>query len=272
MLAGLEIVEGMPRGYQCGDVLVVGPCIGRLKVDDVAQEHLVVGGETFWRRDASQSATGAEPSRRTRTARSLGQSPSMSPINLDSTALDSMLSTFELSLKSSTLFGSTVSVTVIARADETCSAKPVIVPASSSSAARAGCSAASALTTDAALGSEQPVATAQKPASRFASHGEVDPFDHAVAKALVGGAQIDLAIVFGVDPGAAIALPIYPWQQERFRYAPTAEAIGVATEQHPFAGARHTDDALEWHAHIDTSLFTDLVDHKVPPPTRFTHW
>ena len=132
--------------------------------------------ETFWRRDASQSATGAEPSRRTRTARSLGQSPSMSPINLDSTALDSMLSTFELSLKSSTLFGSTVSVTVIARVDETCSAKPVIVPASSSSAARAGCSAASALTTGAELGSEHPVARAQKPVSRFASFAAYGDF------------------------------------------------------------------------------------------------
>jgi hypothetical protein len=42
------------------------------------------------------------------------------------------------------------------------------------------------------------------------SDGEVDPFDQAVAKALVGGAQIDLGRVFGVDPGAAIELPVYP--------------------------------------------------------------
>ena len=101
------------------------------------------------------------------------------------------------------------------------------------------------------------------------SDGEIDPFDRAVAKALVGGAQIDTTRVFGVDPGAAIALPVYPWQQERFRYAPTVEAIGVANERHPFAGARGADDALEWHAHIDTALFTDLVDHKIGEQTIF---
>jgi phthiocerol/phenolphthiocerol synthesis type-I polyketide synthase C len=99
--------------------------------------------------------------------------------------------------------------------------------------------------------------------------GEVDPFDQALAKAVVGGARVDLASVFGVDPGAAIALPAYPWQQQRFRYAPTAEAIGVQTVRHPFAGVRHADDALEWHAHIDTSLFADLVDHKVGEQTIF---
>ena len=92
---------------------------------------------------------------------------------------------------------------------------------------------------------------------------DVDPFDKMVAKALISGAQIELAKAFGPDPGPGISLPFYPWQQKYFRYAPTAEAIGVETERHPFAGARYTADALEWHSHIDTTVFANLVDHKV---------
>ncbi len=68
---------------------------------------------------------------------------------------------------------------------------------------------------------------------------ESDPIAEAVAKALVCGARHDDAAVFGSDPGAGIALPSYPWQQERFRYAPTLEAVGVVeADRHPLAGAQ----------------------------------
>ena len=91
----------------------------------------------------------------------------------------------------------------------------------------------------------------------------VDPFDKALAKAMVNGARIDLNAIFGQDPGPAISLPHYPWQQQEFRYMPTAEAVGIETDWHIFAGGRHTSEGLEWHAPIDTVRYPDLVDHKV---------
>ncbi|MEA2985553.1 MAG: phthiocerol/phenolphthiocerol synthesis type-I polyketide synthase, partial [Alphaproteobacteria bacterium] len=91
----------------------------------------------------------------------------------------------------------------------------------------------------------------------------VDPFDKALAKAIVSGARIDLGTVFGQDPGPAISLPHYPWQQTEFRYTPTSEAIGIETDWHLFAGGRHTSEGLEWHAPIDTVRYPDLTDHKV---------
>ncbi len=91
----------------------------------------------------------------------------------------------------------------------------------------------------------------------------VDPFDKALAKAIVSGARIDLGTVFGQDPGPAISLPHYPWQQTEFRYTPTSESVGIETDWHLFAGGRHTSEGLEWHAPIDTVRYPDLVDHKV---------
>jgi acyl transferase domain-containing protein/NADPH:quinone reductase-like Zn-dependent oxidoreductase/acyl carrier protein len=91
-----------------------------------------------------------------------------------------------------------------------------------------------------------------------------DPIDHAVAKALIGGANLDTAAIFGPDSGAAVSLPSYPWQQEAFRYSPSAEAIGIVEpERHPFSGSRYSRDGLEWFSHIDTALFPELADHKV---------
>ena len=37
----------------------------------------------------------------------------------------------------------------------------------------------------------------------------------------------------------------------------------VESERHPFSGVRHSRDAPEWYAHIDTMLFPALADHKV---------
>ena len=91
-----------------------------------------------------------------------------------------------------------------------------------------------------------------------------DPIQRAVAKALVDGAQLDTEAIFGPDSAGQHALPHYPWQQESYRYVPSSEAIGVLeAERRPFSGARYSADALEWHAHIDTTLFPELADHKV---------
>ena len=91
-----------------------------------------------------------------------------------------------------------------------------------------------------------------------------DPIDKVVSKALVSGAQLDTATIFGADPGAAMALPSYPWQQQHFRFVASPEAVDlVESERHPFSGARYSRNALEWYAHIDTALFPALADHKV---------
>ncbi len=99
---------------------------------------------------------------------------------------------------------------------------------------------------------------------------DCDPFDRAVAKAVVCGARVDGPAVFGADPGGTVRLPSYPWQQRPFRFAPTTEALRAAeAERHQLAGARHDADALEWHAHLDVALMPELADHRVGKQTLF---
>lgn len=91
-----------------------------------------------------------------------------------------------------------------------------------------------------------------------------DPMCKIVSKALISGAQLDTTNIFGADPGAAVALPSYAWQQQQFRFIASPEAVDlVESERHPFSGARYSRDALEWYSHIDTALFPALADHKV---------
>ena len=91
-----------------------------------------------------------------------------------------------------------------------------------------------------------------------------DPAPKVVSTALVSGAKLDTAAIFGTDPGATISLPSYPWQQQQFHFATTSEAVGlIESERHSFSGARYSRDALEWYSHIDTALFPALADHKV---------
>lgn len=101
------------------------------------------------------------------------------------------------------------------------------------------------------------------------SSADVDPFDRALAKALVTGAQVNLPIVFGTDPGPGVTLPTYPWQQTEFRFTPSAEAIGTEPGPHPFLGGRLTAEALEWRSHVDTALHPELADHKLGEQTIF---
>ncbi|HWB47713.1 MAG TPA: SDR family NAD(P)-dependent oxidoreductase [Stellaceae bacterium] len=93
---------------------------------------------------------------------------------------------------------------------------------------------------------------------------ERDPVDRVVSRAFVSGVCLDTSKIFGSNPGIAVSLPSYPWQQRSFRYAPTQEAIGaIETERHPFSGVRGNSDELVWRAHIDTALFPALADHRV---------
>ena len=95
-----------------------------------------------------------------------------------------------------------------------------------------------------------------------------DPFDKAVAQAVIAGVRSDDGVVFGKDTGENVELPGYPWQRTRFRYNPTVEALGVVeSERHPLAGARLSGDALEWHCHVDTALLPAYADHTVGSQT-----
>jgi phthiocerol/phenolphthiocerol synthesis type-I polyketide synthase C len=92
---------------------------------------------------------------------------------------------------------------------------------------------------------------------------DFDPFAKAYAKAMVAGAQVNINEIFGPDPGPAVDLPRYPWQQTAFRFRPTVEAIDNEPKRHPFAGARASSDAVIWRSHIDTALYPQLTDHKL---------
>ena len=92
-----------------------------------------------------------------------------------------------------------------------------------------------------------------------------DPIARAVAAALVAGAAVEEATVFGEDPVGEVGLPLYPWQRRSFRLSETAEVTGavVPRSYHPLVGARVSPDGLEWHGHLDPTLVPDLDDHRI---------
>lgn len=93
--------------------------------------------------------------------------------------------------------------------------------------------------------------------------GKADPFEKAVGKALVLGAEVNIAANFGRDPGPSIELPKYPWQKKEFRFQHTTEAIGGNSIPGPLIGTRLSADGLEWRSNIDTALYPDLADHRL---------
>ena len=98
---------------------------------------------------------------------------------------------------------------------------------------------------------------------------EILPFERAVAKAMVQGAKLDLSVAFGPDPGPAIDLPRYPWQQKEFRFQHTSESFGGDSVHLPLVGMRYRSDATEWYSNIDTALYPELRDHRVGSRTIF---
>ena len=99
---------------------------------------------------------------------------------------------------------------------------------------------------------------------------EGDPVDRVISRAFVSGVRLDADKIFGSDPGAAVQLPSYPWQQRDFRFAATQEAVSADDGGHyPLSGVRSNADELVWRSHIDTALFPDLEDHKVGEQTIF---
>ncbi|MCW5733931.1 MAG: SDR family NAD(P)-dependent oxidoreductase [Enhydrobacter sp.] len=98
---------------------------------------------------------------------------------------------------------------------------------------------------------------------------DVLPFERAVATAMVKGAGLDLSVTFGPDPGPAIRLPGYPWQQREFRFQHTSESFGGDSLHLPLVGMRYRSDATEWYSNIDTELYPELRDHRVGSRTIF---
>jgi phthiocerol/phenolphthiocerol synthesis type-I polyketide synthase C len=93
--------------------------------------------------------------------------------------------------------------------------------------------------------------------------GVADPFDRVVGRALVVGAEVNIAANFGRDPGPSIDLPKYPWQKKEFRFQHTTEAIGGDALPVPLIGMRLSADGLDWRSNIDTALYPDLADHRL---------
>ncbi|WP_375410016.1 SDR family NAD(P)-dependent oxidoreductase [uncultured Methylobacterium sp.] len=92
-----------------------------------------------------------------------------------------------------------------------------------------------------------------------------DPISRAMALALVQGAAVDEATVFGEDPRGDVALPLYPWQRRSFRLAETTEGVGGLASRgfHPLFGSRISPDGLEWHGHVDVATVPELDDHRI---------
>jgi acyl transferase domain-containing protein/NADPH:quinone reductase-like Zn-dependent oxidoreductase/NAD(P)-dependent dehydrogenase (short-subunit alcohol dehydrogenase family) len=101
------------------------------------------------------------------------------------------------------------------------------------------------------------------------SDRDIDPFQKARARAVANGARVEIADIFGADPGPSVRLPHYPWQQSPFRFTPTVEAIGADPDRHPLVGARLNPDSKAWRASIDTVSHPLFADHRVGEQTIF---
>lgn len=95
-----------------------------------------------------------------------------------------------------------------------------------------------------------------------------DPVTGTLARLAVSGANIDRAALFG-EPGAAMRLPLYPFQRQDYALPATHEALLAfgrmwgAGARHPLLGERMADGSPEWRNLIDIALVPYLSDHRV---------
>jgi phthiocerol/phenolphthiocerol synthesis type-I polyketide synthase C len=96
-----------------------------------------------------------------------------------------------------------------------------------------------------------------------------DPFEGCAMRLLAAGAQIDPSRAFGLDPGAGVDLPPYPWRRVNYRLGKTTEATSAfsARAWHPLIGARVNVDTLEWGTNLDPELEPALADHRLREQT-----
>ncbi len=92
-----------------------------------------------------------------------------------------------------------------------------------------------------------------------------DPVRLTLARAIVGGAAVDLNQVFGPAPGD-VRLPHYPWQNKRLDVPASPEATSMmqpGSLEHRYLGWRERAGLTEWFSHFDVGVFPELADHKV---------
>jgi phthiocerol/phenolphthiocerol synthesis type-I polyketide synthase C len=100
--------------------------------------------------------------------------------------------------------------------------------------------------------------------ARKQQRDENDPFAAIAARCHVAGYDITASECFD---GAAdhSALPLYPWQKERFWFDRTVEDIHAVDPpfDHPLLGFRQRGPVLSWLNHIDPALVPWLADHAI---------
>ncbi len=91
-----------------------------------------------------------------------------------------------------------------------------------------------------------------------------DPFPAIAANCYLAGYDLTHAPIFdgATNPHS---LPIYPWQHERYWFAPTTEAVPIAETScdHPLLGTRRGGERFVWHNCLDTALHPWLADHAI---------
>lgn len=95
-----------------------------------------------------------------------------------------------------------------------------------------------------------------------------DPVTGTLARLVVSGANVDRKALFG-EPGAAMRLPLYPFQRQDYALPATHEALLAfgrmwgAGARHPLLGERMADGSPEWRNLVDIALVPYLSDHRV---------
>jgi acyl transferase domain-containing protein/acyl carrier protein len=101
-------------------------------------------------------------------------------------------------------------------------------------------------------------------ASLSRDHGEDDPFPAIAAHCHAAGYDWTKAASFD-GPADPRGLPLYPWNRERFWFAPTTEAADLVNPpfEHPLLGFRQRGGTASWLNHLDEQVLPWIADHAV---------
>ena len=92
----------------------------------------------------------------------------------------------------------------------------------------------------------------------------------AASQVIIAGGAVDWPILFPV-PGAAVALPNYPWQRERHWHPVSSASLGLLDRHkvHPLLGYALQQQELSWENQLDALSLPSLADHVVGDATVF---
>ena len=97
-------------------------------------------------------------------------------------------------------------------------------------------------------------------------HGDVDPVDRAMSRAIANGAAVDTAKVFGAR-NAAVSLPRLPFDRTELHPEPTTDHVDIygrnQKDSYTLLGWRTDPNSATWKNHVDAHLFPDLAEHVV---------